>query len=80
MQAAGETFDPYAVEYRHDGGTWALNICATSEDDAMQRLQRAAAHGQMLGKEVLVIPAKIPGAGLFARASTWLANAARYGT
>ena len=57
--------------YRHDGGTWIVEIKARDAEDAkvrIARLQYATYDG--------VLVAKIPaGAGWFAAAACWLRNA-----
>lgn len=43
---------PYAVEYRHNGLTWALVIHAESWEDAERKLQSIGANGRVIGDNV----------------------------
>lgn len=66
-------FNTYCFEYQHDGARWALEISATSEEDAWQRLQTVGNFGKFVGVAVCRIPARL---GLIARAACWLRNLA----
>lgn len=44
-----EQWDDYHVSYTLDGAEWALPVRATSEEDAMRRVGRAAAFGKASG-------------------------------
>lgn len=44
-----ETWGDYSVEYALDGKQWAIDIRATSIEDAKRRLDRAAAFGAVDG-------------------------------
>lgn len=52
-----EQWGNYSVAYQLDGKQWALDVRATSEDDAMRRVQRAAAFGKADGPWSAKIPA-----------------------
>lgn len=65
MDSQKTQFQPYALEYYHDGDRWALEIMATSEEDALARC-RQIYHARVLGVVMDRIPA-VSGAGLLAK-------------
>lgn len=68
-----DDFKTYLVDYRYDGAEWSLEIKATSYDDAMSRLRRAAHYGTVAGELQMKIPA-VAGAGLLTRLICWWNN------
>lgn len=66
-------FETHLISYQLDGISWSIEIRASSADDAMRRLRRAAAYGTYDGVLQATIPA-VPGAGVFVRAITWWRN------
>lgn len=66
-------FNTYLVDYNFNGGKWSLEIRATSEQDAMDRVRRAAAYGTVAGELMMTIPAA-PGGGLLTRLICWWKN------
>lgn len=69
-----EEFERYSIEYGYgrDGARWALEVMATSAEDAMERVKTAAAWGTVSGVVVMTIPAA-PGSWL-PRLICWIAN------
>jgi hypothetical protein len=58
-----ERFETHLFEYQHGGGTWDIEIQASSEQDAIERLEQLQ-HARYLG----VLQAKLPVEfGIFAR-------------
>lgn len=66
-------FKTYLVDYELDGVRWSIEVRASSPEDALRRLRRAAAWGIYVGVLHARIPA-FPGCGLIVRCLTWLAN------
>ena len=72
-----DQFRDYGIEYSWRDGMYSMTVRASSPEDAMERLQAAAARGRCFtphGIE-MIVPA-YPGAGLFVRVWTWLRNRA----
>lgn len=63
-------FKTYLFEYHHEGGTWMVEIHATSLDDAQARIRKLPL-AKPLGELVAKVPAQI---GFIARAMCWLRN------
>lgn len=66
-------FRDFACSYRCHGAEWAFTIRAVSFEDAEYRLRYIGISGQVLGDNVMEVPA-VPGAGLFVRALCALRN------
>ena len=60
----------HLFEYQHDGGTWSIEIPATSEQDAKERIERLQ-NARYLGVLQMKIPVEL---GIFARLICWLQN------
>lgn len=46
-----ERFDDYGFEYSFGGKKWLIDVCATSPEDARERLRAAGDWGQCLGRQ-----------------------------
>lgn len=66
-------FETHLITYQLDGISWSIEVRASSADDAMRRLRRAAYYGSYDGVLQASIPA-FPGAGILVRALTWWRN------
>jgi hypothetical protein len=73
IDADRDRFRFYACRYYHDCSWWGLNISARDQADAEARVRKLG-NLQLLGEIHAIIPAGIPGAGLFARALVWIRN------
>lgn len=70
--ATGKLYERHGFEYSHDGMRWDIDIWATSQADAEERISKmqfATYIGTLEGS----IPA-YPGAGLWVRFVCWLNN------
>lgn len=59
-------YDTYLFSYRHDGGTWAFEVQATSEEDARSRVAKMA-YATYDGKLEMKIPAYCAASGALPR-------------
>ena len=65
-----ERCETHLFEYSHDGATWSIEIKASSEQDAVERLEQLQ-RARYLG----VLQAKLPVEfGIFARLICWWNN------
>lgn len=66
-------FSTYLFEYQFDGGKWLMEVPARSEQEAKERLARAACYGTYLGRGVMKVPASIGGwVPFWCRLRNWL--------
>jgi hypothetical protein len=65
-------YKTYLFEYFHEGSRWSFEIHATSEEDAMARLNKLPL-AKYLGVLHATIPA-VPGGGLLVRLWCWWKN------
>ncbi|MBS1723954.1 MAG: hypothetical protein JSS66_13495 [Armatimonadetes bacterium] len=63
----GSDFELHSFRYRHEGKSWEIDIPATSEADAWQRVCRMQ-EATYLGRLVMVVPAHL---GFAAKAFVW---------
>lgn len=56
----------YLFKYRHDGSDYVLPLPADSKDEACERV-KSISSATYLGERVAIIPAGVPGAGLWVR-------------
>jgi hypothetical protein len=63
------------VDYSFNGALWEMHVKAADENEAMQRVQRAAAFGHVSGRQVLSIP--IPLGMTVWRLTRWIKNVFR---
>lgn len=66
-----EQTELHAFEYQHEGATWIMEVRATSQADAWQRICRLQ-EGTYLGVVHMKLPAR---ASVFGRVACFLANA-----
>jgi hypothetical protein len=65
-----ERCETHLFQYSHRSATWSIEIEASSEQDALERLEQLQ-HARYLG----VLKAKLPvELGIFARLFCWLQN------
>jgi hypothetical protein len=67
------TYKDFLCEYPFDGSTWSFTIKARDHVEAEERIRRMC-WADVKGEICAVIPASVPGAGLFVRATCWLRN------
>ena len=65
-----EKFETHLFQYQHNGATWTLEIEASSEKDARERLNKLL-HANYLGILQMKLPLEL---GIFARFICWLNN------
>lgn len=65
-----EKWKTYSFEYYHDGSWWILEIPATSQEDAITRLNKLPL-AKYLGTIEMAVPVRL---GLFARLLCWYRN------
>jgi hypothetical protein len=68
----GEVYEDHLFEYQHGGSRWDITICATSREDAEERISKMQ-FATYLGRSCGTIPA-FPGAGLWLRVWCWWKN------
>lgn len=69
-------YQDFACEYQHEQSKWGITVRATSFEDARKRLRAMGTTGQVLGNNVIEVPA-LPGVGLFVRAWCAVGNLLR---
>ena len=69
----GEEYEDHIFEYGHKGKRWRIGICATSEEDAKERIGKIM-YANYIGISVARIPASFPGSGLYVRLYCWTRN------
>ena len=65
-----ERCETHLFEYYHDGATWSIEIKASSEQDALERLEQLQ-HARYLGVLQATLPVEV---GIFARLLCWWQN------
>lgn len=65
-----EDWKTFLFEYYHDGSWWTLEIPATSQEDAMDRLKKLPL-AKCLGTLEMKVPVEL---GIFARVFCWYRN------
>jgi hypothetical protein len=65
-----EKLNTYLFEYHHDNATWSMEIKASSEQDAQERLERMQ-HAKYVGVLQMKLPVEL---GIFARLLCWWHN------
>lgn len=65
-----ERCETHLFEYRHRGAAWNIEIKASSEQDAQERLEQLQ-HAQYLGVLQATLPVEF---GIFARLLCWWQN------
>jgi hypothetical protein len=65
-----ERCETHLFEYQHGGATWSFEIEASSEQDALERLEQLQ-RARYLGVLQATLPVEL---GIFARLFCWLQN------
>lgn len=74
MSTDHETYQTYTCSYPFEGGTWCVEVPARSREEAEARLVQIGTFGRVDGPVAMVIPAKVPTAGLCASLVCWWRN------